>query len=172
MSHINNFSHFTVVRDIASRISHKDSNHSNRHNHSVTNQLPEQVDRNSLLQIAATAEQASEHPLARAILYSALQRNLYLQKLRENAAKSHIGNGVSCECDVIGAILVGNRGFMEEQGVAVPSVVDSAMWDLEVQGKTAVCVAVDGKILGVLGVADIAKSEAQSTIHALRGLGE
>jgi cation transport ATPase len=42
------------------------------------------------------------------------------------------------------------------------------MWDLEVQGKTAVCVAVDGAVRGLLGLADTAKAEAYSTIQALR----
>lgn len=45
------------------------------------------------------------------------------------------------------------------------------MWDLEIQGKTAVCVAVDGVIRGLLGVADTAKPEAYSTIRALQAMG-
>lgn len=45
------------------------------------------------------------------------------------------------------------------------------MWDLEIQGKTAVCVAVDGAIRGVLGLADTAKAEAFSTIKALQAMG-
>lgn len=51
------------------------------------------------------------------------------------------------------------------------SLVDAAMWDLEIQGKTAVCVAVDGVVKGVLGLADTAKPEAYSTIKALGVLG-
>jgi Cu+-exporting ATPase len=45
------------------------------------------------------------------------------------------------------------------------------MWDLEIQGKTAVCVAVDGAIRGILGLADTAKAEAFSTIKALQAMG-
>lgn len=55
--------------------------------------------------------------------------------------------------------------------VAMNSLVDAAMWDLEIQGKTAVCVAVGGVVRGVLGVADTAKAEAYSTIKALGVLG-
>lgn len=45
------------------------------------------------------------------------------------------------------------------------------MWDLEVQGKTAVCVALEATVLGVLGIADSVKSEAYTTIAALRSMG-
>jgi high-affinity K+ transport system ATPase subunit B len=55
--------------------------------------------------------------------------------------------------------------------VSVSPLLDAAMWDLEIQGKTAVCVAVDGTIRGVLGLADTAKAEAFSTIKALRAMG-
>jgi len=48
--------------------------------------------------------------------------------------------------------------------------LDACMWDLEIQGKTAIIVAVDGVVRGVLGLADTAKSEAYSTIRALYAL--
>ena len=51
------------------------------------------------------------------------------------------------------------------------SLLDAAMWDLEIQGKTAVCVALDGVVRGVLGLADTAKPEAYSTLRALAMLG-
>jgi high-affinity K+ transport system ATPase subunit B len=52
--------------------------------------------------------------------------------------------------------------------VAMGPLLDATMWDLEIQGKTAVCVALDGSIRGVLGLADTAKPEAYSTIRALQ----
>ena len=48
---------------------------------------------------------------------------------------------------------------------------DAAMWDLEIQGKTAMLVAVDGAIRGLLGVADTPKPEAFSTVRALVAMG-
>lgn len=48
---------------------------------------------------------------------------------------------------------------------------DSSMWDIEVQGKTAVCVAVDHEILGILGIADVPKPEAYLAVTTLRGAG-
>lgn len=137
----------------------------------VASQSEDVAQRDRLLQLAASAEQMSEHPLAKAILRSAQARNIVLLDLSgERAAVSHVGSGVRADC-ALGAILVGNRGFLEAEGVALPSAVDSVMWDLEVQGKTAVCVAVDGAVVGVLGIADSAKPEALSTVRALRGLG-
>jgi P-type Cu+ transporter len=44
------------------------------------------------------------------------------------------------------------------------------MWNLEVQGKTAVCVALDGQVLGVLGIADVPKPEALLTVNALQNM--
>lgn len=44
------------------------------------------------------------------------------------------------------------------------------MWDLQIQGKTAICVAVNNVVVGVLGIADTAKEEAYSTIRALHAL--
>lgn len=123
-----------------------------------------------LLWLAATVEQMSEHPLARAVLQAAETRGLNLEPVAEGAATSFVGSGIACDTSA-GKVLVGNRGFLEQQGVAVGSELDAAMWNLEVQGKTAVCVALDGMVVGVLGVADVSKPEAHSTIRALRALG-
>lgn len=123
-----------------------------------------------LLWLAATAEQMSEHPLARAVLQAAEARELALEPVAEDAATSFVGSGLTCDTSV-GRVMVGNRGFLEQQGVTVVSELDAAMWNLEVQGKTAVCIVLDGVVVGVLGIADVAKAEAHSTIHALRGMG-
>lgn len=69
-----------------------------------------------------------------------------------------------------GTVLVGNRQFMETHELAVTPTVDATMWDLEVQGKTAVCVALEGRILGILGIADVCKDEAFRTLIALRSM--
>ncbi len=54
--------------------------------------------------------------------------------------------------------------------VALSPQLDATMWDLQIQGKTAICVAVNQVIVGVLGLADTAKEEAYSTIRALHAL--
>jgi P-type Cu+ transporter len=125
---------------------------------------------NRLLHLAAVAEQGNEHPIAHAISLEAKKRNLILPKLSGNAYTNVPGNGVSCVY-LDGVISVGNRVFMDQQGVVTGQRVDSAMWDLEVQGKTAVCVALNKELIGILGIADKTKSEAPATLAALFKLG-
>lgn len=60
---------------------------------------------------------------------------------------------------------------MLSHSIPLGSIVDSSMWNIEVQGKTAVCVAFSGEVLGVLGVADVPKQEAFSAVTALRSIG-
>jgi len=123
-----------------------------------------------LLRLAATAEQGSDHPLAHAVLNAANFHQLSLEPLGENACESIAGSGIRCKTSE-GTVLVGNRSFMEKNEMTVTNILDSAMWDLEVQGKTAVCVALDNKIIGILGICDTLKPEAQRTIEALKGMG-
>lgn len=126
--------------------------------------------RNQLLRLAATAEQGSEHPLASAVLQAASTRKIQLYPLKEDNFSVHPGLGVECATPD-GLVLVGNRAFVEKKGISVSTSIDSAMWDLEVQGKTAVCVALDNAIIGIIGIADTCKLEAYSTIAALRKSG-
>jgi Cu+-exporting ATPase len=126
--------------------------------------------RNRLLRLAASAEQASEHPLAAAVLQAAHNKCIRLYPLVEGHYAVHAGCGVECLTPE-GKVVVGNRSFVESQGLTVGTYVDSAMWDLEVQGKTAVCVVLDSCIVGILGIADTPKPEAFSTISALRSMG-
>lgn len=91
----------------------------------------------SIILLAATAEQRSEHPIAKAILRCAKeQHSVSPLPLAENAALSFVGSGVSCESG-LGRVLVGNRTFMKTQNVQFSSVVDSTMWTLETQGKVS-----------------------------------
>ena len=123
-----------------------------------------------LLHLAAIAEQGNQHPIAHAISHEAKKRNLVLPKLSGNAYTNVPGNGVSCAY-LDGIISVGNRVFMDQQGVVTGQRVDSAMWDLEVQGKTVVCVALNKELIGILGIADKTKTEAPATLAALFKLG-
>jgi Cu+-exporting ATPase len=128
------------------------------------------TEKDRLLHLAAIAEQGNEHPIARAISLEAKKRKLVLPKLSGNAFTNIPGNGVSCSY-LDGIISVGNRIFMDQQGVITGQRVDSAMWDLEVQGKTVVCVALNKELIGILGIADKTKPEARATLSALFDLG-
>ena len=137
----------------------------------VTSESAVEVEqRNHMLRLAALAEQCSEHPLAGAVLHAAAQRNLSPIDNSRADYGMHTG-GVSCTFPNGTCILVGNRDHMEEHHVVLGPIVDSAMWDLEIQGKTAVCVAFNGVIVGVLGIADTMKPEAADTVTALKSMG-
>ena len=133
----------------------------------------EQRSKDALLQLVASAEQCSDHPIARALRDAAEDRGIALHSLDtsahpENAVYS-VGSGISVVLEQ-GTVLVGNRAFMEEHGISVTAELDTAMWDIEIQGKTAICAALDREVVGVLGVADVAKEEALSTIRALHAM--
>ena len=60
---------------------------------------------------------------------------------------------------------------MDQNNVITGQRVDAAMWDLEVQGKTVVCVALDKELIGLIAIADKPKSDAFATLAALFALG-
>jgi P-type Cu+ transporter len=126
--------------------------------------------KNHMLKLAALAEQCSEHPLAYAVVTAAKQRNLTLPDSSRADFSIHSG-GVQCQFPDGTSILVGNRSHMESNHVVLGPMIDSSMWDIEIQGKTAVCVAFNAMIIGVLGIADVIKPEALSTVAALKARG-
>src|SRR5690606_19074087 len=91
-----------------------------------------------LLQCAATVEQGSEHPLGQAITLAARAENLHIGQLDQFVSKP--GFGVSC-MSAYGLLHVGNRAWMEQNSLKLDSTTERSMWDLEIQGKTAVLVA-------------------------------
>ncbi len=120
-----------------------------------------------VLRIAASVEAGSEHPIAKAIVEAAGERNVELSELKSFRAMR--GKGVSA---TIGRkkVLVGNRLFMKEAGVDSAQVEDR-LKGFEDEGKTAVLVAVDGKLAGVCAVADVLKEDSAEAIAELRKLG-
>jgi Cu+-exporting ATPase len=125
---------------------------------------------NQVIKLAAMAEIGSEHPLGESIVQAAKDRQIRLPDSSHADFSLHTG-GVSCTYPDGTCIRVGNRSMMESFSITLGSLVDSAMWDLEVQGKTAVCVAYNSVIVGILGIADVVKPEAMCTVSALKGMG-
>lgn len=120
--------------------------------------------------LAATAEQGSEHPLASALLDAAKGLGMPLPRLQENAFERFDGMGIACKTSD-GLVRVGNRLFMIENKIPLSSTLEEMMITLEHQGKTALCIALDAKILGAVGIADAPKAESQATVRALREMG-
>ncbi|MCR4406225.1 MAG: heavy metal translocating P-type ATPase [Anaerolineae bacterium] len=122
----------------------------------------------TLLRWAASVEVGSEHPLGKAIVRKAEEQSIALGELTD--FETLRGKGVRGVVDGQ-AVLVGTRTLMEEDGVEVRSLVEDEMRRLEDEGKTAMLVAVGGKLLGLLAVADTLKDDAVAAVRELRALG-
>ena len=120
-----------------------------------------------LLCVAASLEKPSEHPLAEAIVAEAEGRNIPLVPA-EGFLAVH-GKGV--RADLQGsAFLAGNRAMMEEEGVALGGY-QAAADALAEDGKTPLYFAQDGRLMGVIAVADTVKPTSAAAIAAFRDLG-
>ncbi|RUL86189.1 cation-translocating P-type ATPase family protein [Tautonia sociabilis] len=125
-------------------------------------------DPDGVLRLAAAAERSSEHPLARLLVTEANRAGLDLPLSDDFLA--HPGAGV--EAKVEGrSILVGNLRLFRERGIAVAPEVEEALDALDESGQTALLVAVEGQIVGVLGARDRVRAEAHDVVHALKHLG-
>jgi Cu+-exporting ATPase len=126
------------------------------------------VSADDLLRTAAVAESKSEHPIARVVTAAARERNLPVPDPQDFHAIP--GGGVRATADG-GAILVGSRRFLVEQGVAVPESTDSLLSQLDAGGQSSLLVAKDGVVLGVIGARDKVRPEAAGVLADLRDLG-
>jgi P-type Cu+ transporter len=124
-------------------------------------------DENRVLTQAATLENASEHPLARAVVDGARDRGLDVGEAEDFRSVSARG----VEGIVNGRpVLIGNRRLLEEKGVSGLEALDEDLARLEEQGRTAVVVAEENRAVGIVGVADTIKSESKSAIEAMHSL--
>ncbi len=122
---------------------------------------------NELLQLAASLERASEHPLASAIVAAAEERGLRLSEM--TGFNSLTGRGVSAMLDGQ-VIAAGNERFLEDLGTAHGDVLPKAE-ELRSQGQTVIFVLVDGKVAGLIGVADPIKASTSNAVRNLRDQG-
>jgi len=121
----------------------------------------------ALLQLAASAEKGSEHPLGDAIVQSAEARGLPALPLQKFQAIP--GRGIEAQIDGK-ALLLGNGTLMAERGVALGALADASA-KLAENGKTPMFVAVNGAPAGIIAVADVPKESSARAIAKLRGMG-
>ncbi len=121
-------------------------------------------DETSVLRLAASAERYSEHPLGQAIVRAARERGIDIPQAADFKAIS--GLGVSARIDGA-AVLVGSGRLLAEQGVTVDAMQGHA-GSLAGEGKTAVLVALNGEVIGAIGLADVAKAEASEIVRGLK----
>ena len=120
-----------------------------------------------VLRLAAGAERASEHPLAAAIVAAAQARGMTLPPVEDFDAPN--GKGVRGKVEGR-ALLIGNREFLEGEGVDVTALAARAD-DLRKDGASAIFAAIDGKAAGIFAIADAVKSTTQAALEALRKSG-
>jgi Cu+-exporting ATPase len=120
-----------------------------------------------VLRFAAAAERGSEHPLARAIVDGANARGIELPEPSE--FENVPGRGVRATVEDR-EVLVGTRALLRTNGID-PEPAAETMERLEREGKTAMVVAVDGELIGVIADADTVKDSAKSAVTALRDRG-
>lgn len=135
---------------------------------SLTNLLPlSDFNRSDLLRLIASAEQHSEHPLAQAILEAAEEEELDL--LPVSHFEAIVGRGLAAQVEGR-HVLVGNESLMKEKHIN-SSAFQEQLLELSQEGKTAMFVAVDGRLAGILAVADEMKSSSLSAVQELQSMG-
>ena len=125
------------------------------------------LNRSDLLQLIASAEQHSEHPLAQAILEAAQQEELDL--LPVSYFEAIVGRGLSAQVEGK-HLLVGNESLMKEKNID-SSAFQEQLLELSKEGKTAMFVAIDGQLTGILAVADEMKSSSLKAVQELQSMG-
>jgi P-type Cu+ transporter len=120
-----------------------------------------------LLTLAASLERASEHPLASAIVTAAHERGLSIAEPAN--FRSITGQGVT---GTVGSrrIALGNRSLMQDQGIA-PGALEAMTESLRQDGATALYLAVDGRLAGLIAVADPIKPTTPEALDRLRARG-
>jgi P-type Cu+ transporter len=120
-----------------------------------------------LLRLAASLERASEHPLAAAIVDAAKERELALSEAQD--FDSPVGKGVTGIVDGR-RLVIGSHRIMAEAGVDLAALASEAE-ALRAEGGTVIFVAVDGRVAGLLAIADPVKQTTPAAIEALKGAG-
>jgi Cu+-exporting ATPase len=126
------------------------------------------IGENELLRLAAIAESGSEHPLGQAIVRKAKEDNVIPNP---EISEAILGHGLRAEYQDH-VILVGTRKLMIDNRIPIPERVESKLSELENMGKTAVLVAVDANLSGILALADTIKETAKKAVDTLKSKGK
>ena len=125
-------------------------------------------DGDAALRLAAAVEAGSEHPLAKAVLDAAAARDLAWPQAED--FKAIAGRGVAATVEGA-SVLLGNAALMQEQGVALSDETGAQLDALAGSAKTPMLLAVGGRLLGVLAVADPIKPESARAVARMKAMG-
>jgi Cu+-exporting ATPase len=126
------------------------------------------TDDRTLLQIAASVEKNSQHPLGQAIVTKAKDNDIKLNE-SENF-DTFPGKGVSADLNDK-KIIIGNRILVEDNNIPISSSDEEIISKIEEKGKTVVLVASGDDLVGVLGISDTLKTDASKAISELKRIG-
>jgi len=131
-------------------------------------QVKDKISKNSILQIAASVEKNSEHPLAQAIVNKAKEEKANFSEVKNFQAIP--GYGVTADLENK-KILFGTRKLMTNNQIN-PNITEEKMIVLEDQGKTAMILAVEKDIIGIIAVADTLKDYSKEAVEMLHKMGK
>ena len=124
-------------------------------------------DKDDVLRLAASLERGSEHPLADAIVSAAAERGFALSDARDFDAVT--GKGVTGKVDGM-QVLLGNRALLEDAGINATPLAEEADTRRD-QGETAMFIAIDGALAGLIAVADPVKDTTPAALARLKASG-
>jgi len=153
-----------AITDIISVMEFRISNFEFRNNSQNTN---DQDTKNFILQMAASLEKLSEHPLGLAIVNAAKDKNLTLNEVSE--FENLVGRGIKGR---IGAdiVLIGSPRLMKEMSISTENI-QQKIEELENQAKTVIAVSENDKVIGIIAIADTVKEDAKEAVSKLRLAG-
>jgi Cu+-exporting ATPase len=122
----------------------------------------------TMIQLAASLEQSSEHPLASAVVKAAKDASLPLLPVEDFT--SHTGGGVAGRISGR-TVLIGKAAFLREKGVTDLDVLEAQAAQRQELGETALYMALDGRPAGLLTVTDPIKGTTEEALHSLHDLG-
>ena len=124
-------------------------------------------DASELLQLSAAAELGSEHPIGKAVVQAAKDRGLDI--ITPSQFKAVTGHGIAAQVGE-NSVVIGNLSLIQQHNIPSEAFEEAAE-RLQTEAKTVLWVAIDGRIAGLLAVADTLKSEAQAAVAELYELG-
>lgn len=134
----------------------------------VTDVIPaEEAEAERLLQLAASAEKGSEHPLGEAIVKEAEALNIEFIKVEGFEAVP--GQGIEARIDGIN-VLIGNKKLMDGRSISLESMKEISD-RLAAEGKTPMYLAMDNRLAGIIAVADVVKENSIKAIKKLQSMG-
>ena len=120
-----------------------------------------------LLQLSAAAERGSEHPIGKAVVRAAEERGLNIAT--PSAFKAVTGHGITAQV-AKNSVVIGNLSLMQQHKIPTRRFEEDAE-RLQTEAKTVLWVAVDGRVVGLVAVADTLRSEAHAAVAELYELG-